>query len=79
MSTLKERDFFSYKCVDGKTLETIDYKFEPNYWDGEEVVNSGKFLGIKWKDIYEDTLKWYIENNNGYFKESAVKELKRRG
>lgn len=75
----KKEIFFSYKCVDGKTLETIDYKFDPNYWDGEEVVNSGKFSGIKWKDIYEDTLKWYIENNNGYFKESAVKELKRRG
>lgn len=73
-----KEEYFDYKCVDGRTLQTIDYKFDPNYWDGEEVVIGGIYSGKKWKEIYKDTLNWYIENKTGYFKDNAIKELNRR-
>ena len=76
---IENKEFlFEYKCIDGKSLEVIDYKFDPDYWDGEELVQKGSFQGKKWSEIYEETLNWYNENTNGYFKDCAVKELKRR-
>lgn len=76
---IENKEFlFEYKCIDGKSLEAIDYKFDPDYWDGEELVQKGSFQGKKWSEIYEETLNWYNENTNGYFKDCAVKELKRR-
>ena len=68
----KER-FFSFKKIDGKTLEEVDY------WTGEERLERGRFEGMKWKDIYTSTLKWYIEEKKPYFRDCAKRELKRRG
>jgi hypothetical protein len=69
---------YDYKCIDGNSLEIVDYKFNSNYWDGEGLVEKGLFQGKKWNQIYNDTLNWYVKNTDGYFKECAIKELKRR-
>lgn len=65
--------YFDFKKIDGKTLEEVES------WTGEERLERGSFEGMKWKDIYTTTLKWYIDERKPYFRDCAKKELKRRG
>lgn len=73
---IENKEFlFDYKCINGNTLEELEYEF---MWNGEEIVEKGKYQGKKWSQIYDDTLNWYVENKEGYFKECALKEIDRR-
>jgi hypothetical protein len=76
--SFKSSGLYQFKVIDGKKLDIISDASEPNNWDGEELVQKGSFQGKKWSEIYEETLNWYNENTNGYFKDCALKELKRR-
>jgi hypothetical protein len=71
--------FFEYTVVDGKTQTTIR-RHKEEEWNGELLVEKGKYEGVQWSEVPKATLYWYIENLGKLsdFSISAKRELYRR-
>jgi hypothetical protein len=71
--------YFKFMIVDGKSMEVLEQN-RPLKWDGLEIITSGKYKDMAWRDVPSLTLDWYIENlaKNTDTIKNAKKELYRR-